>query len=198
MSSTNVPLPSSVITVKRYGLFASVDRQDRIHSLGKRHHKIKVHYCCATHTHSRSNLYSAIEVLKVRSKLLRKAVYQIEEDCKKTLPQKNETNDFNQEINYCRTLQKTLEKNQPICEIPAVKEKLNLLKETIDDTQEYFLVSTDEEARLGHKTVDSSFFGYKTHLAMTEKRIITAAVVASREKGDGPETTWIIGDQSAK
>lgn len=30
-------------------------------------------------------------------------------------------------------------------------------------------------------------FGYKTHLAMTEERIITAAVVTSGEKGDGPE-----------
>ena len=37
------------------------------------------------------------------------------------------------------------------------------------------------------KSTDSSFFGYKTHLAMTEERIITAAVVTSGEKGDGPE-----------
>ncbi|MBZ9731750.1 transposase, partial [Salegentibacter sp. JZCK2] len=28
---------------------------------------------------------------------------------------------------------------------------------------------------------------YKTHLAMTEERIISAAVVTSGEKGDGPE-----------
>ncbi|WP_336838710.1 transposase, partial [Sphingobacterium siyangense] len=42
-------------------------------------------------------------------------------------------------------------------------------------------------ARLGHKSIDSSFFGYKTHLAMTEERIITAAVVTTGEKGDGPE-----------
>ena len=43
------------------------------------------------------------------------------------------------------------------------------------------------DARIGHKTADSSFFGYKTHLAMTQERIITAAVVTSGEKGDGPE-----------
>ena len=46
-------------------------------------------------------------------------------------------------------------------EIPAVKEKLNLLKETIEDTKEYYLLSKDDEARLGHKSVASSFFGYK-------------------------------------
>jgi hypothetical protein len=68
-----------------------------------------------------------------------------------------------------------------------VKEKLNLLKETIEDTQENYTLSKDRDARTGHKSVDSSFFGYKTHLAMTEERIITAAVVTSGEKGDGPE-----------
>ena len=72
-------------------------------------------------------------------------------------------------------------------EIPAVKEKLNLLKETVEDTQDNYTLSKDMDARVGHKTADSSFFGYKTHLAMTEERIITAAVVTSGEKGDGPE-----------
>lgn len=41
------------------------------------------------------------------------------------------------------------------------------MKETIEDTKEYYLLSKDDEARLGHKSVDSSFFGYKTHRAMT-------------------------------
>lgn len=49
------------------------------------------------------------------------------------------------------------------------------------------MMSKDEDAKIGHKSADSSFFGYKTHLAMTQERIITAAVVTSGEKGDGPE-----------
>lgn len=141
----------------------------------------------ATHTHSRSNPYSALEVLKERSKLLRKAIYQIDGDYKENLPQKNQSNDLGQELTYCKALQKTIEQDQAIREIPAVKEKLNLLKETVEDTKEYYLLSKDDEARLGYKSVDSSFFGYKTHLAMTEERIITAAVVTTGEKGDGPE-----------
>jgi len=141
----------------------------------------------ATHTHSRSNPYTALEVLKERSKLLRKAIYQIDGEYKGRLPQKNESNDLDQELTYCRELRRVLDQDQSISEIPAVKEKLNLLKETIEDTKEYYLLSKDDEARLGHKTVDSSFFGYKTHLAMTEERIITAAVVTTGEKGDGPE-----------
>lgn len=35
------------------------------------------------------------------------------------------------------------------------------------------------------KSVDASFFGYRTHLALTEERIITAAVVTTGEKSNG-------------
>ena len=45
--------------------------------------------------------------------------------------------------------------------------------------------SADPDARVGHKTADSSFFGYKTHIAMSDERIITAAVVTTGEKSDG-------------
>jgi len=84
-------------------------------------------------------------------------------------------------------LQQRIEKEESLSSIPAVKEKLNLLKETIEDTQENFTLSKDTDAKTGHKSSDSSFFGYKTHLAMTEECIIIAAVVTSGEKADGPE-----------
>lgn len=141
----------------------------------------------ATHSLSRSNPYSALEVLRQRSKLLRKAVYAIDEDMKALMPEKNESNDLEKEIFYCKELQKRIEADRPLSEVPAIKEKLNLLKETVEDTQEHYTLSRDMDAKIGHKTADSHFFGYKTHLAMTEERIITAAVVTSGEKGDGPE-----------
>ncbi len=141
----------------------------------------------ATHSLSRSNPYSALEVLRERSKLLRKAVYSIDEDMKDHMPEKNESNDLEKELAYCRELEKHIESDQTLSLIPAVKEKLNLLKETVEDTQENYTLSKDRDAKTGHKSADSSFFGYKTHLAMTEERIITAAVVTSGEKGDGQE-----------
>lgn len=141
----------------------------------------------ATHSLSRSNPYSALEVLRQRSKLLRKAVYAIDEDMKALMPEKNESSDLEKEIAYCKELQKRIEADRPLSEVPAIKEKLNLLKETVEDTQEHYTLSRDMDAKIGHKTADSHFFGYKTHLAMTEERIITAAVVTSGEKGDGPE-----------
>ena len=141
----------------------------------------------ATHSLSRSNPYSALEVLRERSKLLRKAVYAIDEDMKAGMPEKNTTDELEKELAYCNALEKYIEADQPLCQIPAVKEKLNLLKETVTDTQEHYVLSKDKDAKTGHKSTDSSFFGYKTHLAMTEERIITAAVITSGEKGDGPE-----------
>jgi hypothetical protein len=103
------------------------------------------------------------------------------------MPEKNDSGDLEKELANCRELEKLIESDQTLCLIPAVKEKLNLLKETVEDTQENYTLSKDRDARTGHKSSDSKFFGYKTHLAMTEERIITAAVVTSGEKGDGPE-----------
>jgi hypothetical protein len=38
-----------------------------------------------------------------------------------------------------------------------LKEKLNLLKQTIEDTQESYILSKDTDAMTGHKSADSSF-----------------------------------------
>lgn len=141
----------------------------------------------ATHSGSRSNPYSAIDILRERAKLLRKAVYQFEESFKNQMPKKNIENDLEKELNYCLDLEKIITQNESISSIPTVKEKLNLLIETVEDTKENIIFSKDTDAKTGHKSADSSFFGYKTHLAMTEERIITAAVITSGEKGDGPE-----------
>ncbi len=48
------------------------------------------------------------------------------------MPSKNTDNDLNKELYYCRELEKRIENEPSVCEIPAVKEKLNLLKETME------------------------------------------------------------------
>lgn len=141
----------------------------------------------ATHTLSRSNPLSAIEVLRERSKQLRKTIYKYDESWKERMPRKNTEDDLEKEMDYCRALESMVEAEQSLSAIPSVLEKLNVFKEFIEDTQENIAISKDMDARIGHKSADSSFFGYKTHLAMTEERIITAAVVTSGEKGDGQE-----------
>jgi hypothetical protein len=62
----------------------------------------------------------------------------------------------------------------------------------LDDIADHYTVSKDTEARTGHKTAESSFFGYKTHIAMTEERIITAAKVTSGEQADGKQLPALV------
>lgn len=146
----------------------------------------------ATHSLSRSNPLSPLEVLKERARQLRKVIYSVDENWKERMPKKNEDNDLEHELSYCGKLEKEIESDEVLRSLPKVKEKLNLLKETIEDTQDHYTLSKDSDARTGHKTGDSSFFGFKTHIAMTEERIITAAVVTSGEKGDGPELPTLL------
>lgn len=101
------------------------------------------------------------------------------------------------EIAYCQKLIAVLEAESGICELPKIKEPLNLLKETVTDDLEQLRISEDQDARVGHKSADSSFFGYKTHIAMTEERIITAAVVTTGEKNDGKQLQTLIEKSKA-
>ncbi len=71
-------------------------------------------------------------------------------------------------------------------------ERLNLLQEMIEDDLENLKTSLDEDAKTEHKTAEKSFFGYKTHMAMTEERIITAAAITSGEKPDGKEISVLV------
>ncbi len=148
----------------------------------------------ATHTKSRSNPYSALEVLKERSKHLRKIIYDIDENVKNDLPAKNIDDNLENEMSYCTKLVDYLLKREDLTGYPKVSERLNILKETLEDTSERYTLSKDKDARTGHKSEDSSFFGYKTHIAMTEERIITSAIVTSGEKGDGPFLPALVED----
>ena len=146
----------------------------------------------ATHTKSRYNQKSPIEILQDRSKKLRKAVYEIDEKMKDVFPAKNTSNEIEDEITYCKELLKTINSNEAIASYPKVKEKINLLEETVNDDIEHLKISSDSDAMVGHKTADTFFFGYKTHIAMTEERIITEATVTTGEKNDGKELKTLL------
>jgi transposase len=139
----------------------------------------------ATHTKARFNQKSPKEFLQEKSKNARKAVYQIDESMKGKFPPKTTSDEVKDELNYCRKVISVIETEPQIAAIPAVKEKLNVLKEVVEDYTEQLSYSNDPDARVGHKTADSSFFGFKTHIAMSDERIITAAVVTTGEKSDG-------------
>ena len=141
----------------------------------------------ATHSKARYNQKSPREILQDYSKKLRKSVYEIDTNMRDKFPAKNTVDKLENEIQYCKDLVEVIKKNDNITVYPKVKEKMNLLEEVLVDDIEHMQISEDEDAKVGHKTADTSFFGYKTHIAMTEERIITAATVTTGEKNDGKE-----------
>ena len=141
----------------------------------------------ATHTLSRFQWLSPIETLRKQSSLLRKACYRVNESIKDTFPSKNTSNDIQDELDYTVALIQSIMKNESLQLIPDVKEKINLAQEMIDDYEEHMNIATssDPDAKIGHKSADTSFHGYKNHLAMTENGLVTGLVVTSGEKADG-------------
>lgn len=147
----------------------------------------------ATHTKARYNQKSAWQQLMDQAKLVRKALYQNDSDeWKKKLPKKAESGLIEDALEYCRELLAAIEKDEHAAMRPAIREKMNLLKETVEDHAEHLAQSKDADARLGHKTADTNFFGYKTHIAMTDEGIIAAAVVTSGEKSDGEQLPRLV------
>lgn len=139
----------------------------------------------STHSHSRYRAVSAAQYLKEQAKAFRRTTYEFDESLKEKYPEKPVDNDVKETVSYCEQLIEVVEKETGVKDIPAVKEKMNYLKELVEDCKEGAEISNDPDARTGHKSEDTSFFGYKTHLAMTRERLIVAAKVTSGEKSDG-------------
>ena len=149
----------------------------------------------STHTESRYNAKSARDYLLDIAKNLRKKVYDVDESYTKKMPNKQdhkESGMYEDALLYCREIVDIVSKDENLLVHQNIKENLNLLIETINDINEELIKSKDEDAKIGHKTADTSFFGYKTHLAMTSDRIITAATVTSGEKPDGKELKGLV------
>lgn len=89
----------------------------------------------ATHTEARSNPYSPIEILRLRSKQLRKVLYAMDDNIKQTLPSKNKEDDLAHELDYTKDLLKLITSDASLSEVPAVKQRLNMLKETLSDIE---------------------------------------------------------------
>lgn len=140
----------------------------------------------ATHTISRANALSPIDVLKLRSKEVRDKIGKWPGNEGIELPTPNDDDNLLHELDSCEALLSFVMDDPMLCENPAFKEAINYLAEGVDDVRHHHSISYDREARVGHKSAETSFIGYKTHIAMTPERIITAATVTSGEKGDGP------------
>ena len=141
-------------------------------------------------------MYSHIsprEELIRQAKNLRKAVYKIDENMHDKMPKKRESSGLLEEqLEYTKELLDVLKEDGRFEKIPGIKEQIDYLKETMEDTEIELEYSKDQDAKVGHKTADTSVFEYKTHIAMTPERIITAATITSGEKHDGKELINLI------
>jgi transposase len=138
----------------------------------------------STHTKSRANKHFPSEFLQKLGKDLRRSLYSFDESVKKDLPEKYEGMDLEKAMSYAEALVEKVSE-LPLSRLTAVSKRLNLLKETIDDIKDHYESSADPDARTGHKSDDDEFFGYKTHMAINQERLVTAAVVTSGEVSDG-------------
>ena len=147
----------------------------------------------STHTNAMYHHISPREELIRQAKELRKSVYKIDETMHDKMPKKKEASGLlEDQIEYTKELLKLLKEDGRFTALPGIKEQIDYLEETMNDTEIELEYSKDQDAKVGHKTADTSFFGYKTHLAMTPERIITAATITTGEKHDGKELVSLI------
>ena len=72
-------------------------------------------------------------------------------------------------------------------------QKLSREMKSLEDEQLKEIRSKeDKDARFGHKTATSTFYGYKNHLAMTEERLIAGISVTDGGAPDGQELPKLI------
>lgn len=152
----------------------------------------------STHTNAMYQHISPREELIRQAKELRKSIYKIDESMHDKMPKKRESSGLlEDQIEYTKELLNLLKEDARFTTIPNINEKINMLEETMCDTEYEIEYSKDKDAKVGHKTADTSFFGYKTHIAMTPERIITAATITTGEKHDGKELKKLVEKSQA-
>lgn len=152
----------------------------------------------STHTLSKCVPLNQVEILQKDSKALRKMIYGVDEKLKESMPQKYEGNNLRKELDYIKELVKFVSAQPRLAVQENISEGASLLKEKVEDIEDHYTLSNDPEARIGHKSADTEFYGYKTHLAMTPERVIVAATLTTGEKGDGPELPELIDKSKEK
>lgn len=153
----------------------------------------------STHTNALYQHVSPREELLKRAKELRKAVYAVDPNMKAKMPSKRNANTglLEDAITYVKEVMEAIQKEGGFENCTTVNERMDYLREGIEETETEIEYSKDTDAKIGHKTADSNFFGYKTHIAMTEDRIITAATVTSGEKHDGKQMQALVEKSEA-
>jgi IS5 family transposase len=141
----------------------------------------------STHTNARYNHKSPRQKLLELSSNLYSKICKIDESYKSKISRKRSSGLLDSEMEYAKKLSKVIKEDEKLMFYSHIKEDVNYLEEIVDDHIYELKLSKDEDAKIGHKNTDTHFFGYKTHIAMSDERIITAVTITSGEKPDGKE-----------
>lgn len=148
----------------------------------------------STHTTAAVRPKSVTQVLRDLSKQLRKEIYKSMYDLSEKFPEKPDvTADLSEEIEYTLKLLECTGNEIAECKNQKIIRIYDRMKELLDtDRIREIRSKYDEDARFGHKTPTSTFYGYKNHIAMTEERIITGIKVTSGEAPDGKQLETLV------
>lgn len=166
----------------------------------------------ATHTKSHSAKENNTEQLKRLTKNIRRVLYQLDPEIKERFPQKpGPSADFGKELSYTKKLMKVIAKEDQANWSKRIKKEYQRLQRHMEMIKEaensmpkkgdkepqktYQESQVDPDAKTGYKSESNSFFGYKSHIAMTEDRMITGIHVTSGEDSDGKHLERLV-DQS--
>lgn len=144
----------------------------------------------STHTNANARPKTVTQVLRDLSKQLRREIYREAVELSEKFPEKpGETAELTDEIEYTYRLLESVGEKILQSEKSRLIELYERIKELLDtDRVREIRSKNDEDARFGHKTPNSTFFGFKSHLAMTEERIITGIEVTH---GGEPDCTQL-------
>lgn len=154
----------------------------------------------ATHSHAGSQKIRRCRLLIKAGKKLRKLVYKECSEIALRFPPKpelerEETEAAKKQLHYLANLGERIEK-QANPHHQQIQKELTKVKQIVEDERllayKGIQFAADSDARFRWKSEDHSFFRYKSHLAMTEERIITAVEVTSREKADGNDLQTLV------
>ena len=148
----------------------------------------------STHTNAAVRPKTVTQVLRDLSKQLRKEIYKSMYDLSEKFPDKpNETAELQEEMAYTRRLLENTERAILESGNTEIIHLYNRIKELLEtDRIREIRSKDDEDAKFGHKTPTSTFFGYKNHIAMTKERIITGIEVTSGEAPDGKQLKTLV------
>ncbi len=148
----------------------------------------------STHTTANVRPKSVTQVLRDLSKQLRKEIYKSAFELSERFPEKPSIEaNLNEETEYTKKLLTELRDGVEKCNNQKIKDIYKRIDELLKTEKIKEIRSKDDEdARFGHKTASSTFFGYKSHIAMTDDRIITAVEVTDGAEPDGKQLTKLI------